>query len=147
MTRIDYYVLASTGEADVQRLACRIAGKAYGLGHTVYIHAGSAAEAQHIDGLLWTFSDTSFVPHALAETLQDEREIARHPVQIGCNSAPGTPADLLINLAPAVPEFFEQFARLAEVIDADAKRRADGRARYRHYRDRGYQITTHQIDG
>ena len=79
--------------------------------------------------------------------VKDERERARHPVLVGHSGAPETAAELLINLAADVPVFFENFARVAEVIDADERRRADGRTRYRHYRDRGYDITTHKIGG
>ncbi len=147
MTRIDYYVLADDAQAQVHRLACRIAGKAYGLGHTVYVNTGSAAEARAIDELLWTYSDASFVPHALAERLADDNAVARTPVRVGYGGAPAAPAELLINLAAGLPEFFEQFDRVAEVIDADEQRRTDGRRRYRQYRDRGYEITTHKIGG
>ena len=145
MTRIDYYVLPGSAQGEVHRLACRIAAKAYGLGHTVYLNAGSAAEARALDDLLWTYSDATFVPHALADHLADEKATARTPVRVGHGGAPAAPAELLINLAAAWPAFFEQFDRVAEVIDADEQRRSKGRQRYRQYRDRGYEITTHKI--
>ncbi|MEZ5578324.1 MAG: DNA polymerase III subunit chi [Candidatus Competibacteraceae bacterium] len=43
--------------------ACRLADKAYGLGHTVYLFTASEARAAALDDLLWTFRQDSFVPH------------------------------------------------------------------------------------
>ncbi|MEM9058721.1 MAG: DNA polymerase III subunit chi [Pseudomonadota bacterium] len=145
-TRIDYYVLADGARGTAQHLACRIAGKAHALGHTIYLHTNSAAEARELDALLWTFSETSFVPHALASGLDDERALARTPVRIGHGAAPGASAELLINLAADVPDFFTRFDRVAEVVDTDEGRRARGRARYREYRERGYAIDMHTIE-
>jgi DNA polymerase-3 subunit chi len=44
-----------------------------------------------------------------------------------------------------VPEFFSRYERVAEVVDANAARRAQSRERYRLYRDRGSQLNTHQV--
>ena len=53
--------------------------------------------------------------------------------------------EVLINLADEVPDFFSRYARVAEIVDADAIRREKGRERFRFYRDRGYQLQTHQL--
>jgi DNA polymerase-3 subunit chi len=53
--------------------------------------------------------------------------------------------DLMINLAPVVPEFFSRYDRVAEVIDGDPARREQGRDRFRFYRDRGYELKTHHV--
>lgn len=52
---------------------------------------------------------------------------------------------LLINLAPEVPGFFSRFPRVAEVVDADPQVRAQGRERFRFYKDRGYALETHNL--
>jgi len=51
----------------------------------------------------------------------------------------------VINLADAIPPFFDQFARIAEVIDASAECRQHGRERFSFYRDNGYEPNTHKL--
>ena len=53
--------------------------------------------------------------------------------------------DVMINLAPSVPGFFSRYMRVVEVIDSDPGRRQQGRERYRYYKDRGYELKTHNI--
>ena len=50
-----------------------------------------------------------------------------------------------MNLAADVPEFFSRYERVAEVVDANTERRERSREGYRFYRDRGYQLNTHQV--
>ena len=79
---------------------------------------------------------------------------SRWPVLIGIGSPEteddatgrlGENWDVMINLAPDVPGFFSRYARVAEVIDSDPARREAGRERFRFYRDRGYELKTHNI--
>ncbi|MDH3491877.1 MAG: DNA polymerase III subunit chi, partial [Gammaproteobacteria bacterium] len=80
MARVDFYVLERADERARQMLACKLAEKAYRLENTVYIHAKSRDDAEHLDALLWTFRDGSFVPHGLSGS-NDEAEVS--PVMIG----------------------------------------------------------------
>ena len=66
---------------------------------------------------------------------------------IGWQPPPESEHDVLINLAPEVPNFFSRFARLAEPLDQEPGIREAGRERYRFYRDRGYPLESHQIGG
>lgn len=142
---MDFYILSS--EADRARLtfACRIAEKAVLKQHNVLIHTGADHEAQELDELLWTFSQSSFVPHRIVR--DGEPALASEPVLIGAGAELRSDrCDMLINLADEVPEFFSRYERVAEVIDGDPGRRNAGRQRFRYYRDRGYQLNTHEID-
>ncbi len=55
------------------------------------------------------------------------------------------PATVLINLDPAPPPFFSRFERLAEIVGTEAADAAAGRERYRFYRERGYELRTHNL--
>lgn len=143
MTRVDFYVLNQEDPGGRFLFACRLAEKAYQQGHSVYIHADTAADARQLDTLLWTFRAGSFVPHQpMEEGMQPEPDT---PVHIGHGSEPGGHDDVLINLAAEVPLFFSRFKRVAEVLDGEEERRREGRERYRFYRDRGYTLKSHQI--
>ena len=152
MTRVDFYILATDAVDARLRIACRITEKAVQRKQHVYINTAEETDADRLDGMLWTFSQGSFIPHIIAgrgaPTDGDE------PVVIGVAEAqtaeetsggPDEHWDLMINLASAVPPFFSRYARVAEVVDADPARRDQGRQRYRFYRDRGYELNTHSI--
>ncbi len=152
MTQVDFYILATQSEDSWLRLACRITEKAIQQNLNVYLHSENAADATRLDGLLWTFSQGSFIPHRLVGPGSDDP--AEESVLIGRNDlAAEIPADtpvtqswdLMINLTTQVPEFFSRYARVAEVIDADPVRRENGRERFRYYRDRGYELNTHNL--
>lgn len=152
MTQVDFYILATESEDSWLRLACRITEKAIRQNLNVYLHSENAADASQLDGLLWTFSQGSFIPHRLVGSGSDEP--FEESVLIGRNDLAGeTPVDtqvtqrwdLMINLTKQVPEIFSRYARVAEVIDADPIRRENGRERFRFYRDRGYELNTHNV--
>lgn len=141
MTRIDFYVLPAAGRGNRYQLACRVADKAHRKGHRVVIHVASDEEARHLDRLLWTFDDQSFVPH----TLLGKGDPALNPILIGDARDASDEHDVLINLAMEVPGCFARFGRLAECVDNGPGVREAGRERYRFYRDRGYPLALHEI--
>ncbi len=87
-----------------------------------------AALLSRFDEMLWTFGDGSFVPH---DTVTREGATCDAPVALTTGPLPANPfidaeASVLINLADAVPPFFERFARVAEFLDARPKCAAPG---------------------
>lgn len=141
MTRIDFYVLKEGGSNGRDLLTCRLAEKAFQHGHRVYIHTESAAQSRHLDDLLWIFRAGSFVPHGL------RKQAGQVPVLISERGEPDSHADVLINLAADVPLFFSRFARVAEVVDQNDTCLQAGRERYRFYKERGYQLASHTLNG
>jgi DNA polymerase-3 subunit chi len=139
MTRIDFYILPDNHAQARELYACRIADKAYQLGHNIYIHSESAQQAQQMDDMLWSFRAGSFVPHAL------HQEDPHTPVTIGYDAEPLENTDILINLALEAPPFFSRFERVAEIVNEDPKYKERARERFRFYRDRGYELQHHQI--
>jgi len=145
MTRVDFYVLKAGTPQHRAVFACRLAEKAHGQGFGIYIHTGSAAETSRIDELLWTFRDGSFLPHLTVEEAERTDPEMRTPVLLGHGQSPGAQDGLLINLAGEVPTFFSRFQRVAEIVSGDDADRQGARDRFRFYRDRGYELKTHNI--
>lgn len=145
MTRVDFYVLEDDAGQARERFACRLAEKAWRLKHSIYLHAASPREAERLDALLWTFSDRSFLPHVLDGPDLDPALAAATPVRVGTGPDPAFEAQLLVNLDGEVPLFFSRFERVAEIIAGDDAQRAQGRERFRFYRDRGYALATHKL--
>lgn len=139
MPRVDFYIL-DTG-ADPGRFACSLAYKAWKQGHILHILAPDRDAAQGLDDLLWTFHDISFLPHSI---LGDE-EAGAVPVTIGWPGQTLAQGDVLINLTPDLPDQADGFGRLAEIVPADEDRRRRARARYRQYRERGFELHSHDL--
>ncbi len=142
MARVDFYVLAQAGEPSRHAFACRLAEKAYRLDNSVHIHANDEADARRLDDLLWTFRDGSFVPHHL---LGGDRSGMPSPVTIGYGTMAIESRDLLINLCDQIPSFAKGFPRVAELVTSDEECRQSSRQRFKHYRDQGHTIETHNV--
>ncbi|WP_169247358.1 DNA polymerase III subunit chi [Candidatus Competibacter phosphatis] len=141
MPRIDFYVLPDQKENGRALLACRLADKAYGLGHTVYLFTASEARAAALDDLLWTFRQDSFVPHERYPLMGEEGS----PVLVGTAAPATVEAQVLINLADALPEGFERYDRVVELVDQHPEVLAQSRERFRQYREQGCAPETHKL--
>jgi DNA polymerase-3 subunit chi len=141
--RVDFYVLKSAAARQRWAFACRLTEKAYLKDLKIVIVSDTLADAQALDELLWTFSERSFIPHKLC--LDEQSVDPATAVHLTVEAALPT-ADLLVNLAQRLPEQFQRYARIAEVIDADEERRRLGRERFKAYRDLKLPLETHQID-
>ncbi|HMB74150.1 MAG TPA: DNA polymerase III subunit chi [Gammaproteobacteria bacterium] len=144
MTRVDFYILEEAIDSARLRVAARIAEKATLQNRHVYINAADEDESHRLDEVLWTFSQGSFVPHRVIRSAGDGAGVAE-PVLIGVAVELPEPCEVMINLAGEVPEFFSRYERVAEIVDAQSSRRDAGRSRYKYYRDRGYELTSHKI--
>lgn len=140
MTRVDFYVLGSSSDNARLSFACRLTEKVFKLGQRVFIHSPSQALSSQLDDLLWTFKAGAFVPHANAGHANGEPVVLSHDAEPDDGNW-----DVLINMSTNVPEFFSRYHRVAEVVDKDVGRRDAGRERFRFYRERGYEIHTHNV--
>lgn len=141
MTRVDFYSLEEGSRADRFLLTCRLVERVRAEGLRAYIHLPGREQARHLDRLLWTFREHSFLPHGLVGETDPELT----PILLGHDGEAGDEEQVLINLTPKVPPFFSRFERLLEPIDLNAAARQAGRERYGYYRDRGYPLFHHKI--
>lgn len=142
MTRIDFYIVDNEQQSSRALLACRLAEKAFSLKNQIYIYTTDELQANELDDLLWTYRAGSFVPHQLLGTQAD----SDCPVLIGHTDAPEGLNQVLINLNMAVPLFFSRFERVVEIVNQDETQRQLARERFKFYRDRGYDLHTHNLN-
>lgn len=122
--------------------ACRLLRKAAGSGAKVVV-TGDPEVLATLDAELWTFSPLEFIPHC--QVSADSQLVAASPVLLA-DTPRGTPHhEVLVNLGTGVPEGFERFERLIEVVTQDDGDRQRARSRWKHYADRGYAITRHDL--
>lgn len=137
MTTIDFY----THVDDRLAVAARIVAKAYASHGHVRVLTPDAAATDALDRLLWVNPPLAFLPHCRL----DAPVAAETPIWVDERLQHDGPAAVLVNLHPEPPPFFSRFERLAEIIGMDDDARAAGRNRFRFYRDRGYELRTHNL--
>jgi DNA polymerase-3 subunit chi len=140
MTRVDFFVLSEG--ASPLRFACDMAVRLRAEQLNVHIQADSQADAVALDALLWTFRDISFLPHALADTRAPDPV----PILIGWPGQSPATDEVLINLSRELPDFAGAFRRIIEPVATSAEAKAESRARYRQYRERGWELSSQKMD-
>ena len=132
MTRIDFYQL-DPGRHLYDQVVCQLCQKAWDNRQLTLLLTCNRQQSQHLDQVMWTFVDDSFVPH-------DSEEINGFttPILIHDNPTPRGDRQLLINLSTSVPEYFAQFDRVIELVTEENKSQA--REHYSFYKERGYPL-------
>ena len=139
MTRIDFYRYAE----DKLRFACRLATRAYEKSSRLVVYAPDAATLRKFDELLWTFNATRFVPHCMANAAV----AAETPIILSASGDALPHHDVLLNLGDEWPPFFATFERLLEIVSTDEADKERARGRYSFYKQRGYDLNVHDVEG
>jgi DNA polymerase III subunit chi len=118
--------------------ACRLLRKAVARGAKVVV-TGEPAQLLELDVALWTFAPLEFVPHCRSSAAAPGL-LATSPVVLVDSPRAVPHRQVLVNLSAAVPDGFEGFERLIEVVTVQQEDRERARQRWKHYADRGYAI-------
>jgi DNA polymerase-3 subunit chi len=137
---IDFHFNVDQGIA----YACRVLRKARSANKTVLVFSQEQQRLARLDLALWTFSPLDFLPHVgwpspLA---------ARTPIWLSGTAVDGE-RDLLLLLddapAPRFESWFHRFERVIDVVSTDPEDRARARARFKTYREAGFNPVAHEI--
>jgi DNA polymerase-3 subunit chi len=137
VTQIDFY----THVADKVPVAVRLTGKAWDQGMKVWIRVPDETLARVVDEALWIGNPQGFIPHCLSS----HPLALETPVIIDPLASEPRFHELLINLGSDRPEYFSRFERLIEIVSLDESDRMQARERFTFYRDRGFDIRTHNL--
>lgn len=139
MTGVEFHFNAP----DKLGYACRLLRKAAAKGAKVAV-TGDSALLRELDAALWTFAPLEFVPHCHAGA--PAPVLNASPIVL-CEAARAAPHHhVLVNLGAQVPEGFERFERLIEVVTQDEDDRVQARARWQHYKARGYALERKDLE-
>jgi DNA polymerase III subunit chi len=131
------------GAADRLVYTCRLLRKATATGARLLVRT-DAANLAALDMALWDMAATDFVTHC--DAMAPDTVCTRSSVLLVlADAALDTEFPILVNLADDVPEGFEQFGRVIEIVSNDAQDRHLARQRWKHYTGRGYTITRHDL--
>lgn len=132
MTKVDFY----TGSPDKLRTVSQLTHKARLAQLNVVICTSDAANLDALNRLLWQQPASSFMPHCRL----DDELAERTPVLLALDETQFPHHQLLISLQAETPSYFSRFERVIEIVGTDEADSLRGRARFKFYRDRGYEL-------
>ncbi|HEY8596217.1 MAG TPA: DNA polymerase III subunit chi [Devosiaceae bacterium] len=110
MTQIWFYHLEQT---TLEKVLPALLEKSLERGWRAVVEVGSTERAEALDTALWTFSDESFLPHALAGGEDD----ALQPVLLTTGSDNPNKAEVRFFVDGAVPRGGEPYERVVYIFD------------------------------
>jgi DNA polymerase-3 subunit chi len=141
MPRADFYLIGKPRFREQPLLlVCELARKASDAGLPMLVLCASAAQAEELDDLLWSFDPDAYVAHQIAGADEDEEEV---PVLLAAPEHDAPMRPMVLNLRDAaVPDGFE---RVLEVVPADDSARGPLRERWKQYVARGLDVAKHDM--
>ena len=134
---VNFYLLNEQTTISREIAVCHLVEQYYLNGQRVFIWCDNEEQAHTVDELLWTFNNTSFIPH----NLEGEGPDFPPPIQIGYKLKPRPFFnDVLLLLSTNIPSFHTQFREIIELMPPDEKTKTKGRIRYKQYKALKYQL-------
>lgn len=137
MTSIDFY----THCADPLRVVVQLVAKAWNQHGSVRVLTADEGMTAALDDVMWKWPATGFLPHCrLASSVASET-----PIIVDHVAEHRGAAAVLVNLQATPPSFFARFERLAEIVSDHPDGIAAGRERWKFYKERGYEMRSHNL--
>ncbi|MBV9860986.1 MAG: DNA polymerase III subunit chi [Alphaproteobacteria bacterium] len=134
MAEIGFYHLLST---PLERALPRLLERAVAQGHRIVIRAASPERVEHLNALLWTYDEASFLPHGSAR----DGRAADQPIWLTTGDDNPNGATMLVLVDGVAAEDPAGFARCADLFDGnDPAAVAAARARWVRARDAGHTL-------
>lgn len=125
---------------------CRLIRKARRSGARLVV-TGERAQLDALDRLLWTFDPLEFLPHWKGRSAAElPPRLADTPTLLLDQVGNVDPAQVLVNLRDTLPEGYERFERVIEIVSRDGPDRAAARDRWRQYAAAGHPIERHEVN-
>ena len=138
-TKIYFIVLNSSQK---QKVVCDLAEKCYLSKKRVVIFSEDQEKAKEIDSLLWTWKQSSFIPHIYSANLEAP---FYEPVLVTSRISRNFDYEVLITLEAIPTETLNKFEIVIEFAEKyDITRLNESRKRYKMYKSQNYQIETLQ---
>jgi DNA polymerase-3 subunit chi len=138
MTDVGFYHLQST---PLERALPKLLERGLAAGFRVLVVAGSAERIAHLDTVLWTYDEESFLPHGTRSDGQPERQ----PILLAEIEENANGADMLVLTDGAVSANLGRYRRCLDLFDGnDEAAVVAARERFRAAKAAGYELTYYQ---
>jgi DNA polymerase-3 subunit chi len=135
MAEIGFYHLTST---PLDRALPRLLERARAQDHRIVVRAGSAERVEHLNALLWSYDEASFLAHGSGR----DGDAAQQPIWLTERDENPNGATMLVLVDGVEAGDLSAFARCADMFDGnDGASVETARERWRRARDAGYQLT------
>ena len=117
--------------------------KAWQSGKRVKIRVPDKKEATRLNDVLWTFQPDAFLPHGLS----GDKNAARQPVLLSVEDDNANDAQILILTHGCTVNDVSAYSMVCEMLDGRVESQIkDARARWKIYKEAGYDLTYWQQD-
>jgi len=135
MTEIGFYHLRNL---PLERALPQLLEKAYAGGYRVVLMAGSPERVDHLDTVLWTYGEESFLPHGSAK----DGSPAQQPIWLTVDDENPNNADMLVLVDGATSGHLAGYKRVLDVFDGNDEAAVEAaRSRWRQAKDAGHALT------
>lgn len=135
MTEVGFYHLRSL---TLDRALPQLLEKAYAGGYRIVLIAGSAERIDHLNALLWTYSDAAFLPHGSAK----DGNAAGQPIWLTVEDENPNQADMLVLVDGVTSQQLGRYKRVLDVFDGnDEAAVAAARQRWQQAKAAGHGLT------
>ena len=135
MAEIGFYHLLST---PLERALPRLLERARAQGLRIVIRAASSERVEHLNALLWTYDEASFLPHGSAR----DGNPASQPIWLSDQAENPNEASTLILVDGVDAEDLGAFTRCADLFDGNDPAAVEAaRQRWRHAQAGGHNLT------
>lgn len=144
--RVDFYLLPNI-QSRLPALV-RLCHKIYQQQQQAWIVTRNQVESKELDDYLWTYHDTSFLPHQLYETIGKQKPIHLPTFIITDNAQNLTqlPFTIVINLTNTYLTFVApSITRILELVLPDELHKINARKKYQYYQALGCDVYTHTL--
>jgi DNA polymerase III subunit chi len=135
LAEVGFYHLRAT---PLDRALPRLLERALRDGHRIVVMAGSAERVAHLDQMLWTYDEESFLPHGAP----GGGNAARQPVWLTAEEENPNSATMLVLVDGARAARLESFRRICDMFDGnDPAAVIAARERWREAKAAGHALT------
>ena len=135
MAEIGFYHLLRT---PLERALPRLLERAHSSGYRIVVRAGSAERVEHLNALLWTYDEASFLPHGTAR----DGNPAAQPIWLTDRAENLNEAAMLVLIDGVEAEDVAAFSRIADMFDGnDEEAVVAARERWRRAKAAGHTLT------
>ncbi|MFA6409486.1 MAG: DNA polymerase III subunit chi [Gammaproteobacteria bacterium] len=138
-----FYLFPEPSIAECLRDVCHLVEKCYLDGKKVFIQSAIPNVLQQLDDLLWTFHDTSFLPHSLFQA--NEAIAENFSILLGSGENIPLNQEVLINLCSSTLSCYKQFQQILEIVPDDENIKAAARERYKLYQTEGFKLANQKV--
>ncbi len=126
--------------ANKLRVVCDVVDDEFSIGNKVVINVSDENEGKTLDNMLWSWKQSSFIPHNFADSLTESNQ---DPVLIATDISENISYDTLILVHPADLEICNNYKRVIDFAEKyNPTKLETDRKRYKLYRDKKYTIET-----